>query len=213
MLDLDAESLVDQATMLGLVSRQQLHEATADAEDGSPNTTLRMLLRKGLLTSWQVDRLKKGDPSGFFYGGCKVLFHLAEGTFARVYRGVRVIGGHPVAIKVLRQRFVSDPEAVRRFNQEAEAGMKLKHPNIVQILDFGEEDKRHFMIMEYVEGSNLRDLLRIRTRIDPAQALPMMKGLASGLKYAFENGVTHRDIKGTNILIGHNGEAKLVDFG
>ena len=87
MAEVDAELMVDQVTMLGLVSREQLAEATADADDASPNAVLRSLLRKGAITSWQVDRLKKGDPSGFFYGDAKVLFHLAEGTFARVYRG------------------------------------------------------------------------------------------------------------------------------
>ena len=69
------------------------------------------------------------------------------------------------------------------------------------------------MLMEYVEGSNLRDLLKIRQRIDPVAALPMMLGLSRGLKYSIDQGVTHRDIKGSNILVSTNGEAKLVDFG
>src|SRR5262245_20783904 len=213
MPELDAEALAEHAVMFGLVDREQAKEARNEAADGSPDELLRTMLRKGLLTSWQVERLQKGDPSGFFFGGCKVLFHLAEGTFARVYRGERVIGGRPVAIKVLRQRFVSDPDAIVRFRKEAESGMKRIHPNIVQILDFGEEDKHHYMIMEYVEGSNLRDLLKIRDRIDAAKGLPMMVGLASGLEYGFDQGVTNRDIKGTNILISNSGTAKLVDFG
>src|SRR5690349_11046090 len=213
MLELDAESLVDQATMLGLVSRQQLHEATADAEDGSSDTALRMLLRKGLLTSWQVDRLKKGDPSGFFYGEAKVLFHLAEGTFARVYRAEHVGSGQPLAVKVLRQRFAQIPEAVQRFHKEAEAGMRLSHPNIVRIIDVGQQENRHFMIMEYVEGMNLRDFLKLRVRMKGHQSLPLMLGLAEGLKYSQEQGITHRDIKGTNILVSNTGVAKLVDFG
>ncbi|GAC1473933.1 MAG: hypothetical protein NVSMB9_23410 [Isosphaeraceae bacterium] len=91
--------------------------------------------------------------------------------------------------------------------------MKLKHPNIVQILDYGEEDGRHYIILEYVEGANLRDFLKIRPRIVEHDALPLMIGLAKGLKYSIDNGVTHRDIKGTNILISNTGEAKLVDFG
>ena len=110
MPDIDAEMMVDQVVMLGLVSREQLREAKADAEDGSPDTTLRMLLRKGALTSWQIDRLKKADPSGFFYGDSKVLFHLAEGTFARVYRGEHTTTKAPLAIKVLRRRFASISE-------------------------------------------------------------------------------------------------------
>src|SRR5947209_3565934 len=83
--------------------------------------------------------------------------------FARVYRGRKQPGEQSVALKVLRKRFTSDPASVARFNQEAQAGLKLVHPNIVQIYDFGEEDKNHYMIMEYVEGSNLRDFLKLRT--------------------------------------------------
>src|SRR5438067_7159439 len=128
MPELDAETLVDQVTMLGLVTREQLREAMADAGDGSPDAVLRALLRKGWLTSWQVDRLKKGDPSGFFFGDAKVLFHLAEGTFARVYRGEHLPSKGALAIKVLRQRFAQLPEAVDRFHKEAEAGMRLRHP-------------------------------------------------------------------------------------
>ena len=141
----------------------------ADAEDGSPDAVLRMLLRKGWLTSWQVERLKKGDPAGFFYGESKVLFHLAEGTFAGVYRGEHGNSGQPLAIKVLRQRFAPIPEAVHRFHKEAEAGIRLRHENIVRIIDVGQQDNRHFMIMEYVEGMNLRDFLKLRGRLKPAR--------------------------------------------
>ena len=213
MADIDAEMMLDQVTMLGLVSREQLHDATADAPDGSPAAVLRMLLRKGSITSWQVERLKKGDPSGFFFGDSKVLFHLAEGTFARVYRGEHSTTKAPLAIKVLRQRFAMNPDAVDRFHKEAEAGMKLHHPNIVQVIDQGRQENRHYMIMEYVEGMNLRDFMKLRSRIPTDQAGPLMLGMARGLQYSQDRGVTHRDIKGTNILISNQGEAKLVDFG
>ena len=213
MIELDAESMIDQVSRLGLVSREYLREAREEAEDGSPDAVMRTLLRKGRLTSWQIDRLKKGDVTGFFFGEAKVLFHLAEGTFARVYRGEHAGSGQPLAVKVLRQRFVQIPEAVKRFHQEAEAGMRIKHPNIVQINDVGNHDNRHYMIMEYVEGMNLRELLRLRGRMSGTDALPLMLGLAEGLKFSHEQGVTHRDIKGTNILISNSGVAKLVDFG
>jgi serine/threonine protein kinase len=213
MAEYDPELIVDQVTMLGLVSRQDMGEAMAEAQDGNPDTLLRMLLRKGFLTSWQIERLKKGDPGGLFFGESKVLFHLAEGTFARVYRGVHVPTGKPLAVKVLRQRFAQIPDAVDRFHKEAEAGMRLRHPNIVQVIEVGQQENRHFMIMEYVEGMNLRDFMKLRVRIPPMQAVPLMLGMAKGLQYSQERGVTHRDIKGTNILISNTGEAKLVDFG
>jgi tRNA A-37 threonylcarbamoyl transferase component Bud32 len=213
MSEIDAESLARQATLLGLVSKEQAVEAKADAEDGSLDALIRSFLRKELLTRWQVDKLQKNDPSGLVYGDCLVLFHIAEGTFARVYRGKKMPGGQSVAIKVLRNRFVTDPEAVERFNKEAEAGLRLIHPNIVRTYEYGAEGDKHFMTMEYVEGSNLRDFLRIRSRLSETEALPLMVGLASGMKYANAQGITHRDIKGTNILIASNGAAKLVDFG
>ena len=213
MTEIDAQTFLDQASLIGLINRRQAQEAQAEAMDGSVDAVARILLRRDILTAWQVERLKKGDVSGFEYGGCKVLFHIAEGTFARVYRGRRMQGNQSVAIKVLRQRFVADAGAVARFNQEAESGLRLVHPNIVRIYEYGERDKKYFMIMEFVEGSNLRDFLRIRGKLTPAEALPLMVGLANGLKYSLEQGVTHRDLKATNILIASNGTAKLVDFG
>ena len=200
-------------TLIGLISREQYREARAEAEDGSGEALIRVLMRKGWLTSWQLERLKKGDPSSFFFGNYRALFHLAEGTFARVYRGQHNETGSPVAIKVLRQRFVTIPEAVMRFHKEAEAGMRLRHPNIVQVIDQGQQDNRHFMIMEYVEGMNLREFLKLRVRLKDKEALPLMLGLARGLQYSHEQGVTHRDLKATNILISNSGVAKLVDFG
>ena len=163
MSQIDAEELAHKATLLGLVTKEQAREAKADAEDGSFEAVVKSFLRKEYLTRWQVEKLQKSDdPSGFFYGGCKVLFHIAEGTFARVYRGKKMPGGQSVAIKVLRNRFVSDAQSIKQFNEEAEAGLRLVHPNIVRMLEYGEEDKKYYMIMEYVEGSNLRDFLKLR---------------------------------------------------
>ncbi len=213
MSEIDAATLAEQVVLLGLTTQDQAYEAMAAAEDGSFDGLASSLLRRGSMTRWQVDKFRKGDLSGFFYGGCKVLFHLAEGTFARVYRGVRTATGQPVAIKVLRQRFLMDPGAVDRFGKEAEAGLKLHHLNIVEMFDYGEQDKRHFMVMEYVEGSNLRDFLKIRVWLTEKAALPLVLGLAQGLQYSLDRGITHRDIKGTNILVSSNGVAKLVDFG
>jgi tRNA A-37 threonylcarbamoyl transferase component Bud32/CheY-like chemotaxis protein len=213
MTEIDAQTFLEQATLIGLITRDQAFEARVDAADGSVEAVARALLRKDILTAWQVEKLKKGDLAGFHFGGAKVLFHIAEGTFARVYRGRKIDGNQSVAIKVLRQRFVADPAAVARFNQEAESGLRLVHPNIVRIYEYGDQDKRYFMIMEFVEGSNLRDFLRIRGRLTPTEALPLMLGLARGLQHSLEQGVTHRDLKATNILIASNGTAKLVDFG
>lgn len=210
---LDIDAVLDQLPLIGLISRDQYREARAEAEDDSSDAIIRSLMRKGWVTSWQLERLKKGDASSFFFGEYKALFHLAEGTFARVYRGERNDNRAPVAIKVLRNRFATSAEAVSAFHKEAEAGMRLRHENIVRIIDSGQIGDRHFMVMEYVEGSNLRELLRLRTRFKGREALPLMMGLAEGMTYSHGQGVTHRDIKATNILISNSGAAKLVDFG
>ncbi len=213
MSDFDAEMLIEQASLLGLITREQAREARAGADDGSIDAMSRSLARNEFMTSWQMDKIRKGEVEGFFYGGCKILFHIAEGTFARVYRGRKMPGNQSVAVKVLRQRFVSEAGAIERFNQEAEHGIKLVHPNIVRTYEYGNENQKYYMIMEYVEGTNLREFLQIRGRLTEQEALPLLVGLAGALKYANSLGVTHRDIKGTNILISNNGVAKLVDFG
>ncbi|QEH38489.1 Serine/threonine-protein kinase StkP [Aquisphaera giovannonii] len=213
MAELELASVVDQLDLIGLISRDQLREARAEADDGSPEALIRVLLRKGWLTSWQLERIKKNDALSFFYGNYRAMFFLAEGTFARVYRGSQNDSGAPVAIKALRNRLANIPEAVARFHKEAEAGMRLRHENIVRILDQGQQENRHFIIMEFVEGMNLRELLRSRTRIGADKALPLMLGLARGLEYSHDQGVTHRDLKATNVLISNSGQAKLVDFG
>jgi len=213
MSEIDAESFAQQAVLIGLVTKSQANEAKSESKDGSLDALVKSFLRREYLTRWQVEKLQKNQNSGYFFGGCMVLFHIAEGTFARVYRGKKLPGGQSVAIKVLRNRFVSSAESIKQFNEEAEAGIRLIHPNIVQTYEFGEQDKQHYMIMEYVEGSNLRDFLRFRGRLSEADSLPLMIGLVSALKYSNEQGITHRDIKGTNILIASNGTAKLVDFG
>ncbi|WP_165235055.1 protein kinase domain-containing protein [Aquisphaera insulae] len=213
MPELELASVVDQLPLIGMITRDQLREARAEADDGSPEALLRVCMRKGWLTSWQLERLKKNDASSFFFGNYRAMFFLAEGTFARVYRGRQNDSGAPVAIKSLRNRLASLPDAVSRFHKEAEAGMRLRQENIVRIIDQGQQENRHFIIMEYVEGMNLRELLRARTRVGADQAMPLMLGLARGLEYSHNQGVTHRDLKATNVLISNSGEAKLVDFG
>lgn len=213
MAEIEALDLAENAVLIGLITRSQMHEAVVDAEDGSVEALTRSLLRKGWITSWHRDKLLKGEVRGFFYGNYKILFHIAEGTFARVYRAERMDSGKPAAIKVLRRRFSTDPGAVARFALEAEAGMRLVHENIVRIYENGEADNGHYMAMEYVEGSNLRDFLKLRHRLEAEEAYPIFLDLAHGLAYSHNEGVTHRDIKGTNVLISTKRRAKLVDFG
>ncbi len=166
-----------------------------------------------LLTPFQVERIKKLDVDGLVLGGCKLLYANAAGSFARVYRGARLDSGEMVALKVLRQRWARDSDTVDLFKREAQLGMKLKHPNIVPIYELGCDKDEHFFVMEFVEGGNLKDFLRIRERLSPAEALRFTSDIARGLEYAISLGYTHRDLKLSNVLMSAAGVAKLIDFG
>jgi serine/threonine protein kinase len=120
-----------------------------------------------------------------------------------------------VAIKVLRRKWSEDKHSIELFEREGKVGMSLHHPNLVEILAVNRDvvTRQYFIVMEFVEGGNLKEILAIRKKLEPAEALRLIEDAASGLSYAYSNGVTHRDMKLTNVLISSTGSAKLVDFG
>ena len=175
---------------------------------------LQTLVRREFLTNYQVERLMKGDRTGFFFGDYRVLYLVGSGTFARVYRAVHRRTGQIVALKVLRNRYSENRAQASLFVREGRVGCALRHPNIVPVYEVVSEGKNHFMVMEFIEGRNLREFVRIRKKLDPLEATQMMIGITDGLRYAFETArVSHRDLKMSNVLVSSRGEAKLVDFG
>jgi serine/threonine protein kinase len=178
-----------------------------------PEDILRWFEHKGLLTSYQVGRIEKGEIDGLVLGPYKLMYRNASGSFARVYRACDLRTGRMVGLKVLRQRWSEDRKAVAEFHREAELGKALKHENIVPIYEVGQSNGQHFFSMEFVEGGNLRDFINIRKKLSPQEATKCILDMTSGLDYAFSNGSTHRDLKMTNILMSSQGVAKLVDFG
>jgi serine/threonine-protein kinase len=160
-----------------------------------------------------MERLVKGERSGFFFGDYKVLYLVGSGTFARVYRAAHRQSGKIVALKVLRNRYSENAVQASQFVREGRVGIALRHPNIVPIYDVVSKGKLHFLVMEFIEGRNLREFVRIRKRLNPIEATQLMIGITDGMRYAFENGLNHRDLKMSNILVSSRGEAKIVDFG
>jgi tRNA A-37 threonylcarbamoyl transferase component Bud32/CheY-like chemotaxis protein len=171
------------------------------------------LVRHELLTRYQLDRLLRGDDTGFYYGRARILYQVGAGSFSRVYRAIHADTGQILAVKVLRSRYSSDAEKCKSFQREGEMGRLLRHPNIVAIEDVGREYNTSYITMEFVEGQTLRELVRVRGAIDLPRALGLILQMAEGLEYAHRLGVTHRDIKASNVLISFTGQAKLVDFG
>ncbi|MBN2476801.1 MAG: protein kinase [Pirellulales bacterium] len=210
-----AEELAQRAFDMGLLTERQLQDIWASF--GSRNIKLeqflQLLVRRELLTNYQVERLLKGERSGFFFGDYKILYLVGSGTFARVYRAVHKDTGQVVAVKVLRKRYSENTTQYGQFVREGRLGCSLRHPNIVPIYEVYSRAKTHFLVMEFVEGRNLREFVKIRKRIEPPEATRLMIDIVQGMRYAFENGLTHRDLKMNNVLVSSRGQAKLVDFG
>ena len=219
MPNLDASTAAQQAVRLGLLTKEQVQEAWDELgrKTGTAEEFLRVMERKGHLTPWQSSKLLKGDTEGYFLGGYRLLYKIASGSFGRVYRADDPRTGTVVAIKVLRNRWSEDKHKhkIDLFEREGKIGMSMRHPNIVEILAVNRDNaaKQYYIVMEFVEGGNLRDFLTIRKKLEPAEALRLLEDAAQGLAHAFSRGLTHRDIKPTNILIASQGTAKLVDFG
>ncbi len=174
---------------------------------------IRRLIQLEYITNWQAERLREGNRTGYFYGNWKILYMVGAGTFARVYRASHTKTADVKAVKVLRKRYADDELTRERFEREAKTVMKLRHPNVVPIHEVDTIRNRLYMVMDFIEGQNLRDFVRAHKQIKLLTALKIIRDVASGLSYAFQQGVSHRDIKLSNILLSSAGRACIVDFG
>ncbi|WP_427050314.1 Stk1 family PASTA domain-containing Ser/Thr kinase [Paenibacillus sp. TC-CSREp1] len=146
-------------------------------------------------------------------GRYEVIERVGGGGMALVYKAQDLLLNRNVAIKVLRQQFVHDEEFIRRFRREAQSAASLSHPNVVSIYDVGQEDDVHYIVMEYVEGKNLNEIIKERAPLQVDEAVHIASQIADALDHAHHNQIIHRDIKPHNILIGRNGRVKVTDFG
>lgn len=217
MAEVDATTLANMAVRVGLLTPEQVQEAWEELgkKGGDPEPFLRAMERRGHLTPWQSAKLVKQEKDGYFLGGYRILYKIASGSFGRVYRADDPRSGRIVAIKVLRRKWSEKKHTIDLFEREGRIGMTLQHPNIVEIIAVNHDpaSRQYYIVMEFVEGGNLRDFLVIRKKLSPTEALRILEDVAAGLQYALSRGLTHRDMKLTNILISSQGVAKLVDFG
>ncbi len=143
----------------------------------------------------------------------EILEKLGGGGMAIVYKGRDTFLNRYVTIKVLRPEFTSDEDFIKRFKREALAVASLSNPNIVNIHDVGQEDNIHYLVMEYVQGDNLKNVIRKNERLTPEHAVRIAVPDCEALEHAHENHIVHRDVKPHNILVADYGRAKLTDFG
>ena len=146
-------------------------------------------------------------------GRYKIVKSLGEGGMADVYLAIDTIINREVAIKILRGELGNDPVTLLRFQREANAASKLNHPNVVQVYDVGTSDDRHFIVMEYIRGKTLKQLIQLRGALHKEEAVSIMKQLLSAVAEAHRHNIIHRDIKPQNVLVKDDGTVKITDFG
>lgn len=143
----------------------------------------------------------------------EIIKSIGEGGMANVYLGHDTILDRNVAIKVLRGDLANDEKFVRRFQREALSASSLAHPNIVEMYDVGEDDGTYYIVMEYVEGKTLKQLLKKRGTLTLSEAIDIMSQLTDGMAHAHDSYIIHRDLKPQNIMIKDDGQIKITDFG
>lgn len=156
---------------------------------------------------------RRDDTGMEMLGRFEVMQEINRGSMGIVYKARDLILEEIVAIKVLNDFLCSDPQAVERFKQEARSARRLTHQNIVRIHDMFEHDKKKIISMEYIEGENLKDLLRRNTTFSEETILNYLMQICEGLAYAHRLNVVHRDIKPANIMLTDRNVVKITDFG
>lgn len=154
--------------------------------------------------------LSKGQKINDRY---EIIKSIGEGGMANVFLANDIILNRNVAVKVLRGDLSNDDKFIRRFEREALSVSNLSHPNIVEIYDVGEEDGEHYIVMEYIEGKTLKQLLKKRESLTLTEVIDIMTQLTDGISHAHESYIIHRDIKPQNIMIEDDGRIKITDFG
>lgn len=151
---------------------------------------------------------------GIILGGrYRIIEKVGEGGMAQVYRAQCTLLDRVVAVKVLRPQYGSDEEFVARFHREAQAAARLSHPNVVNVYDVGKEGETHYIVMEYVNGQTLKEVINQHAPLAAGQAVSIAEQILRALKHAHSRGIIHRDVKPHNILITQDGRVKVTDFG
>jgi eukaryotic-like serine/threonine-protein kinase len=179
--------------------------SSVDRQSSTDEETLAQVLGR--------DAAPFGDLTGQTLGDFQVERLLGRGGMGEVYLATQISLNRPVALKVLRPDVLAKPGYRQRFEAEALAVAKLNHPSIVHVYAMGQMDRIHYIAMEYVEGTNLREYIVKRGALDLAQALSIMKQAGQAIGAAGEAGIIHRDVKPENILITRRGRVKVADFG
>jgi len=213
----DVPGFIENIVASGLMDREEL----VSALEGLPPTerakvVARHLVESGRLTKFQAEKLLTGRTDGFLLGQYRVLEELGRGGMGRVYKAVHKTMGRFVALKLLAPELTKTDKARELFDREVKAAARLNHPNIVTAYDANHAGDRCYLVMEYVDGPNLSQLVKERGALPVEQACEYIRQSAVGLDYAHEMGLIHRDVKPSNLLVQQTTtgpQVKILDFG
>ena len=203
----------------GIVDEKRLAAYLEKARAASPlpsepKPLAERLVRDGLITHFQAEQFLQGKWRRFTIGNYKVLERIGSGGMGSVFLCEHKFMRRRAAVKVLPSAQSNDPSALERFYREARAVAALDHPNIVRAYDIDQEDNLHFLVMEYVDGSSLQEIIQRVGPLDPVRCAHYISQAALGLQHAHEvAGVVHRDIKPGNIILDRSGTVKVLDLG
>ena len=214
---LTLEQFSQQLTSSGLASDDDLQNWIAampvEARPKDGQDCARELVRLKKLTKFQAEQIFAGKGKSLTLGNYVILDKLGQGGMGMVLKAEHKRMKRLVALKVMSPQAVKTPDALKRFHREVEAAAKLRHPNIVAADDADEAKGTHFLVMEFVDGSDLSALVKKHGPLPVEQAVQCIIQAARGLEFAHEQGVIHRDIKPANLLIDAKGTVKILDMG
>lgn len=214
---LTTDQFRDQVIASGLLTAEDLSSILTALPTEKPprdgEQLARELVRQKKLTRFQAEQIYLGKGKSLVLGNYTILEKLGQGGMGMVLKAEHKRLKRLVALKVLSPAALKTPDALKRFHREVEAAAKLRHTNVVATDDADEAKGTHFLVMEYVEGSDLSALVKKKGPLSVGQAVQCILQAARGLEYAHEQGVVHRDIKPANLLLDTKGTVKILDMG
>ncbi|MDB5350927.1 MAG: serine/threonine protein kinase [Planctomycetota bacterium] len=202
--------LLDEATMAASWDTVPPDKRTLDAID---RRLARQLVNAGRLTLWQAQQILAGRWQGLRIDKYELQDVIGQGGMGRVYLARDTRLNRKVALKILSRERMTNPRALARFRREAKVGAQLQHENLVRIYDEGDAHGVRYLVMEYIEGKTVGHVIAELGKLPPATAASLGRQVALGLEHLHQKGLLHRDVNPMNILIDHDGTAKLTDLG